>query len=714
MKRRLAYLLAAAITMTSLTGPSAVYGAEAVQQEATETEEAAADGSAEAAVKAEAASEETTAAVETAAPQETQAEVQPAQETQAEQEARQDQQAAEAQEAPAQLQAVQQSVTESEPETVTTTERTAKWAKTKAGWKWKYSDGTYESNAFIEDKGNTYYIGKDQVMKTGLFEVGGEKYYASASGSMKTGWIKITNTVKKTQKVNGKNKTVTTKENKYYYMDPATFAARKGITQIDGATYHFDKNGVETLATGWKKVDGIWYYLEKVSEGRVSAKTGWLKSGRKYYYLGADGAMVTGWLTLEDKTYYLDAVNGDSVTGKLVLEDQTYYLPSEDGKGVLAGDGWNSIGGKQFYLDPETHAPLAGRQMLEGKIYFFDGETGESLKGVQKETFVMDDGTETTANYLYMPDEDGRGVLAESAEQAPVHATFDGKAYLVNSDGSLVLGLVTEDGVTRNYTLTGLTTGWLQLDGVWYYFDASGKRLEEGWKKLGSTWYYLQPGTGAAQTDWATIDGKKFYFNPTSCAMVSGIVTISGKTYYFDTNGALHTKAETITYKGAKYTVAKDGTAKPVIRNYIEQMDYAVQKYDCSTGWIIMVDKTNHKVGVYRGSKNNWKRVNTNIWDMSCGAKKTPTKSGMFKIVMKEFVVDFDHSTAFYCSYTTGSYYFHSVLYKQYVRVRNDAQIIDGRMNKNISHSCIRLRTDNAKYIYNNCPKQTKLIVYGK
>jgi hypothetical protein len=89
MKRRLAYLLAAAITMTSLTGPSAVYGAEAVQQEATETEEAAADGSAEAAVKAEAASEETTAAVETAAPQETQAEVQPAQETQAEPEARQ-------------------------------------------------------------------------------------------------------------------------------------------------------------------------------------------------------------------------------------------------------------------------------------------------------------------------------------------------------------------------------------------------------------------------------------------------------------------------------------------------------------------------------------------------------------------------------------------------------------------------------------------------
>ena len=60
-----------------------------------------------------------------------------------------------------------------------------------------------------------------------------------------------------------------------------------------------------------------------------------------------------------------------------------------------------------------------------------------------------------------------------------------------------------------------------------------------------------------------------------------------------------------------------------------------------------------------------------------------------------------------YITYTQfcGNYLFHSVTYYQ-----NTFNIMDGRFGMNLSHGCVRLQIDNAKWIYDNIPSGTKVV----
>ena len=48
-------------------------------------------------------------------------------------------------------------------------------------------------------------------------------------------------------------------------------------------------------------------------------------------------------------------------------------------------------------------------------------------------------------------------------------------------------------------------TGWKQVEGTWYYFDAVGLMQSGGWRQIGGKWYYFYAdGSMAANTE---IDG---------------------------------------------------------------------------------------------------------------------------------------------------------------------------------------------------------------
>ena len=51
-------------------------------------------------------------------------------------------------------------------------------------------------------------------------------------------------------------------------------------------------------------------------------------------------------------------------------------------------------------------------------------------------------------------------------------------------------------------------------------------------------------------------------------------------------------------------------------------------------------------------------------------------------------------------------YYYHSILYD-----KTGKNIKDGRLGEALSHGCIRLNPDNAKWIYDNIPKGSKVII---
>ena len=136
-------------------------------------------------------------------------------------------------------------------------------------------------------------------------------------------------------------------------------------------------------------------------------------------------------------------------------------------------------------------------------------------------------------------------------------------------------------------------------------------------------------------------------------------------------------------------------------------MNKKAQSYRSATSKLILVDLSNHKVAVYDGKYQNW----TNIQQFICtvGAPSTPTITGEYEIYMHRSYFDSGSSRCFYFSPFKGGYGFHSVLYYQDTTPQ---RIMDGRLGMDLSHGCVRLDVNDAKWIYYNCPIGTKVVIY--
>ena len=80
-------------------------------------------------------------------------------------------------------------------------------------------------------------------------------------------------------------------------------------------------------------------------------------------------------------------------------------------------------------------------------------------------------------------------------------------------------------------------TGWKQIDGKWYFFNAEGV-MQKWWVKDGNTWYYLN-GSGAMETGWLQDGGKWYYLENSGAMKASQWFEVAGKWYYVDGSGAL-------------------------------------------------------------------------------------------------------------------------------------------------------------------------------
>ncbi|MCD8220736.1 MAG: cell wall-binding protein [Clostridiales bacterium] len=62
--------------------------------------------------------------------------------------------------------------------------------------------------------------------------------------------------------------------------------------------------------------------------------------------------------------------------------------------------------------------------------------------------------------------------------------------------------------------------GWVEEDGVWYYYDSDGNRVEDEWKKSGDNWYWLDSEENGAMA-------------------IDKLVEDDDDTYYVDANGVM-------------------------------------------------------------------------------------------------------------------------------------------------------------------------------
>ena len=310
-------------------------------------------------------------------------------------------------------------------------------------------------------------------------------------------------------------------------------------------------------------------------------------------------------------------------------------------------------------------------------------------------------------------------------------ARIDKVRYFFDQTGVMQTGWVTEGGKKFYLNKSGaMLTGWHKIKKKWYYFDKSGA-MQTGWLKLKKRTFYLKA-NGSMQTGWHTENGKRYYFGKDG-AMYAGphVYKIGKKYYFFEKDGCLTTKAgkrysdqNNLFYVNADGTVVtnKDlgksriGSDGVTVIKTDNEMDAKAQGYDSKTKYLILADLSAHEMTIYKGRKGAWKRIK-GTWSFTCGAPANHTPTGIFKLVWPVQTEygwkNFKLSRACYVYWTSAGFMLHSVLYSLYGGLDPDnVSIVDGRLGMNLSLSCIRLEKDNAKYIYENIPTQTTLVVY--
>ena len=199
----------------------------------------------------------------------------------------------------------------------------------------------------------------------------------------------------------------------------------------------------------------------------------------------------------------------------------------------------------------------------------------------------------------------------------------------------------------------------------WLYYDVAN-----------NMWSQISDWSNTTSIDW-TADGERYYWIQVRARLRDGTITTC-------TKGIVATKMPTEQ----------------------EKMLNLANTYASATNYLILVNGETHKVGVFSGSRGNWKLEY--YWDCSDGKKSTPTVRGVFTVAAKGYYFDSGDARCFYYTQFYGDYLFHSVLYD-----KKTGNLADGRLGMGLSHGCVRLKIENAKWIYDHIPAGTKVVVYN-
>ena len=183
----------------------------------------------------------------------------------------------------------------------------------------------------------------------------------------------------------------------------------------------------------------------------------------------------------------------------------------------------------------------------------------------------------------------------------------------------------------------------------------------------------------------------------TLTAMATGWRFINGNWYYMYSSGAMAHD----TYIGAYYV---DSSGARVIDNIQKSMDLKAINYNSATAYLILVDTSQCRVSIYNGKQGAWNSVQYYV--CSPGKPSTPTVKGIFTVQVKGRYFDSGNSRCYWYTQFYGNYLFHSTLYNK------NGTIQDNRTGIPLSHGCVRLEIQNAKWIYDNIPRGTKVVVY--
>lgn len=549
------------------------------------------------------------------------------------------------------------------------------WRDFEGSWYWFANSSKATESKWVKTGGKQYRLGADGKMITGNFSVGSALYHATSSGAIVTGnkWVKADGKWWFPNK-NGSLRTGwVSSGGSWYWLNTKTGAMATGWVKVDGKWYLLNSSGA--MLTGWQK-QGAWYYL--TSSGAM--KTGWLSNGGKWYWLNLDsGAMQTGWIKDDNGKWWFADGSGALASARWVQgAGGSWYRV--DSNGAMA-TGWRQVSGKWYWMDSAQDGKMAANKLVDDNgAFYWCNSSGAMIRNdwCKDSTWhwasgsgAMSSGWLKTGGSWYWLDPsdpkhpmltglqtiDGSDYffknLGAMASTCWVKVDAAGNARFASSSGAL--GNITRDadGTLKNNGV--LCSGWVNLgSGMKTYADPKTHKAKTGWIKEGSVYYYINPSSGVMATGWQKIGGTWYYF---------------------------------------------DGSGVWVPNPERAQMTDRIWGCNSGTQWLIAVNRSTHKVGIYRGSSRNWSLQY--YVDCVTGAPSSPTITGTFRTSGGKRMALSTDSRAKWCTQISGGYFFHTILAS------------NNELGKSLSHGCIRMAYPDAQWIYNNVYAGTTVVIYG-
>ncbi|MCD8199501.1 MAG: InlB B-repeat-containing protein [Coriobacteriaceae bacterium] len=153
----------------------------------------------------------------------------------------------------------------------------------------------------------------------------------------------------------------------------------------------------------------------------------------------------------------------------------------------------------------------------------------------------------------------------------------------------------------------------------------------------------------------------------------------------------------------SNHSSGKNGVLK--FANAQKGMIKRAQKYSSATKYLILINTKADVVGVFTGKKGEW--IMLQAYRCAAGKPSTPTIKGQYTTQSKGLSFG-DGYTCWYYTQIRGNYMMHSILYNP----GSKTSVQDGRLGVNVSHGCVRMALSSAKWIYDNVPLGTKVVIW--
>lgn len=148
--------------------------------------------------------------------------------------------------------------------------------------------------------------------------------------------------------------------------------------------------------------------------------------------------------------------------------------------------------------------------------------------------------------------------------------------------------------------------------------------------------------------------------------------------------------------------------------NYVLASDYTEEQkagfvnkqgYSSTTDYLVWVSLATQQVMVYTGSAGNWSLLHS--FECCSGKNSTPTIGGVFSISYKQTGWDFGSYYVNTVVGFNGGHAFHTRTY-----VKSTGGLLDATMGRPASHGCVRMYDADVRWMYDNLPFGTTVVVY--